>query len=285
MVWWSIKYEVLGSDLIYGRGSHYWTLPGSIALPTALHNVKSPLLSECSSKEKPQRKSSCWIQLVLPTFQLHVFRQQKHGQKSHGWGQLGMLRWQEHLGRYILPGYPSPRARAAQPRTTWHVSWQLCQRSDLFFSERPSQALKLKASSAPLLWFTPDTSPLHHLCSPKWGILWIDFWASPSTTGDGSPGCAGCRPCLRPVPGSFPQPCRGLWALLGVCVLFQRIKPPKEGRERGPNSGSSGPAAPRGRNNMAPRPMGHARHRPALRCHLAAAAAHCTHPRSLPKTP
>lgn len=28
--------------------------------------------------------------------------------KSHGLDQLGLLRWQEHLGRYILPGLPIP---------------------------------------------------------------------------------------------------------------------------------------------------------------------------------
>lgn len=95
-------------------------------------------------------ESSCWIQLVAPTWQLHALRRQKHGQKILGWSQLRMLRWQQHLGRYVLPGYPSPPARTAQPRTTWHISQQLGKLLDLFFSEQPSQVLKLNASSTPL---------------------------------------------------------------------------------------------------------------------------------------
>lgn len=93
MVCWSITSEVVSPDLIYGHGSHYKTLLGSISLLTALtqHEI-SLLLAECNSEEKPQRKSSCWIQLVAPTWQLHVFSQQNYNQKSHGSGQLRMLR-------------------------------------------------------------------------------------------------------------------------------------------------------------------------------------------------
>lgn len=73
--------------------------------------------------------------------------------KSHRSGQLGMLGWQQHLGRYILLGYPCPRAR-----TTWHISQQLCKLSDLFFSKQPSQVLKLNTTVVVYTWHLPSAS-------------------------------------------------------------------------------------------------------------------------------
>lgn len=146
----------------------------------------------------------------MPRWQLHALSQQKHAPKAMDLASWELSGDTTTLAGACLPGYPSPFVRTAhssQGQLNIFLQ-QLCKLSRLlFFFKQPSQLLKLNDSNTPLLWFTPDTSHLHQLCSPNWWILWINFWTHPSKTGDSALGRAGSLPSLLSVPDTFLRPC------------------------------------------------------------------------------
>lgn len=119
-----------------------------------------------------------------------------------------------------LPGYTSPfarRARSSQGQPDIFYSSCASSQNYSFLKKQPSQLLKLRDHNTPLLWFIPDTSHLHQLCSPNWGILWINFWTHLSKAGDNTLGCAGCLPSLLSVPDMCFCPCL---ACAGLCLVL-----------------------------------------------------------------
>lgn len=103
----------------------------------------------------------------MPTWQLRLLSQQKHAPKAMDLASWELSGDNSTLAGTSLPGYPSqlPGQPIAAKDNAFYSS---CLSSpDVWVFLKASQLLKLNDSNTPLLWFIPDTSHLHQLCSPN----------------------------------------------------------------------------------------------------------------------